>query len=145
MTPLPSEYPLLCPSSAEPCEPQCSYQAAANPPQGLLFAISRLRGSCCHFPHGAEAEPERNWEGGCFESCFLLWQGAVYPGRGGAGTSPSCHCSVPTALPQEMLSTGSPLMSIARVLPILITLYGPSRQEKFPRKALGTLRSEEGE
>lgn len=70
---------------------------------------------------------------------------AVYPGRGGNGASPSCHGSVPTALPWEMLSTGCPLMSTARVLPILITLHGLSRQEKFSRKALGTLMSEEDE
>lgn len=71
---------------------------------------------------------------------FPSLAGCSVPCEGGTWAAPSCPCSVPTALPQEMLSTASLLMSTARV-----TLPGPSRQEKFPRKALGALRSEGNE
>lgn len=80
-----------------------------------------------------------------FRKLFPSLAGYCVPWEGGHWGIPLLPLLCLHSSSQEMLSTGSPLMSIARVLPILITLHGLSRQEKFPRKALGRLRSEEDE
>lgn len=65
-----------------------------------------------------------------FRKLFPPLAGCCGPQERGTRASPSCHCSVPTALPPGIL----PLASPPGGFPILMACHWPRRQKKGKKK-----------